>query len=105
MTNELIGKKVLITTTDWFVAPDGLQYRALFGTLKSVTESTKALGFAINRSHANYFFEVGKMKIMGCRVMYMIECEGVNSNDTEEILAKEGGIIKYNRPTMIYITE
>ena len=31
-----IGKKYLITTDDWFYAPDGNNYKSVFGTLTGV---------------------------------------------------------------------
>jgi hypothetical protein len=105
MTHELIGKKVLVTTTGWFIAPDGKQYRALFGTLKAVSESSKTLGFSISRNHTNYFFEIGKMKLMGCQVLYMIECESVNQGSTTTYTEKDGKAIEYSIPTTIYVTE
>ena len=46
--NKLIGKKVLATCNEWFVAPDGLDYKVIYGTLHAVTEARKAVGFKFN---------------------------------------------------------
>lgn len=31
-----IGDKVLVTTDDWFLAPDGENYKSVYGTVKGV---------------------------------------------------------------------
>ena len=75
MKNNLLNKKVLITTSGWFFAPDGRQYRAIYGTLKSITDAKDLIGFTPSRSHANWVFQVGTASIMGCQVMYVLECD------------------------------
>ena len=100
--NNFINKKVLITTQQWFYAPDGKQYRSVHGTLKAVHEAGKT-GFIPNRSHANWFIEIGSMIIMGCQVMYVVECETVNTDKVME-WSTEGGMKEYERPSAIYIT-
>lgn len=37
--NLQVGKKALITTNNWFMAPDGLQYKAVFGTIIRVASA------------------------------------------------------------------
>lgn len=104
---EYVGKKVLITTSNWFIAPDGIQYKAVHGTLKGVHEAGKSLGFIPNRSHANWFIEVGDMVIMGCQVMYVVKTETVNTGDVEEWKSESDSIgkaVKYLKPTSIYLT-
>lgn len=102
-----IGKKVLITTSNWFIAPDGKDYRAVHGTLKGVHEAGKSLGFIPNRAHANWFIEVGAMIIMGCQVMYVVECENVEKGNTTDYKYSEqtSSIVSYEKPTSIYITD
>lgn len=105
--HNLINKKVLITTQGWFYGTDGKQYKAVHGTLKGVHESGKTLGFIPNRSHANWYIEIGEMIIMGCQVMYIIQCDSVNTNnviDWSTELESEKGIKEYERPTAIFIT-
>ncbi len=102
-----VNQKVLITTNNWFIAPDGKQYRAVHGTLKAVHESGKTLGFIPNRSHANWFIEIGEMIIMGCQVMYIVKTETVNTDDVDEWKMESDSIgkaVKYLRPTSIYLT-
>ena len=103
--HELIGKKVLITTQDWFYGKDGRQYKAIHGTLKGVHESSKTLGFIPNRAHANWYIEIGEMTVMGCQVMYISECETAHTGDVDDWRTSDtekGGIVKYNRPSIIY---
>lgn len=102
---EYIGKKVLITTQNYFIGKDGKQYRSVHGTLNAIHEAGKTLGFIPNRAHANWFIEVGDMVIMGCQVMYLEQVECVNTASTKDWKDDEkGGIIEYSRPTLIYIT-
>lgn len=103
---NFIGKKVLITTREWFYGTDGKQYRAVHGTLKAIHEVGKTLGFIPNRSHANWFIEIGEMVIMGCQVMYVNQCDEIHTGMVEE-WTNEGrgdkeGIKYYKRPTAIY---
>lgn len=104
---DFVNKKVLITTTNWFFGPDGQQYRAVWGTLKAIHEVGKTLGFIPNRSHANWFVEVGKMVIMGCQVMYLIRCDDKPITDKEKTygFTDVKGYVEYERPGSIYITD
>lgn len=101
---NLINKKVLITTSSWFFGKDGKQYKAIHGTLKGVHEAGKTLGFIPNRAHANWYFEIGEMIIMGCQVMYVLETEIVNTGDIDEwVNHDEHGYKIVNKPTSIYV--
>lgn len=105
---NFLNKKVLITTQGWFYGKDGKQYRAVHGTLKAIHEAGKSLGFIPNRSHANWFIEVGDMIIMGCQVMYIVASETIHTgpvNDWTTESAGTDGIKTYERPTAIYITD
>ena len=103
---SFINKKVLITTQGWFYGKDGRSYRAVHGTLKAIHEAGKTLGFMPNRSHANWFVEIGEMIIMGCQVMYIVECQEINTDKVKDWTvegAGEKGFIEYERPSAIYI--
>lgn len=97
-----IGKNCLVTCQNWFTAPDGKQYISVFGKLKAVHEAGKTLGFIPNRSHANWFIEIGNMIIMGCQVMYFIQTDDVNFGNVDDWSVKEEKTFSYNRPTKIY---
>jgi len=66
-----VGKRYLITTDGWFIAPDGEQYRAVFGTLKAVHSSETALGVKTNSRSTNWYVEIGGMMIAGCQIHYV----------------------------------
>lgn len=103
---DLIDKKVLVTTSNWFFGPDGLQYRAVWGTLNGVYEAGKTMGFIPNRAHANWYIQVGGLIIMGCQAMYVLQCdnpppsESIKDWKTIEATAE---IKEYTRPSQILI--
>ena len=102
---NLLNKKVLITTSGWFYGKDGKSYKAVHGTLKAVHEAGQTLGFIPNRSHANWFIEIGEMIIMGCQVMYIIQTDSVDTNrvmDWNTESSCESGIKEYERSSAIY---
>jgi hypothetical protein len=104
MTTDFIGKNVLCTTQSWFVAPDGKQYRAIWGKLKAIHEAGKTLGFIPNRAHANWFYEIGETIIMGCEVLFVILSEEKpNTEKVTELSSTDGK--EYERPTMIYLSK
>jgi len=103
--NNFVNKKVLITTQGWFYGRDGKSYKAVHGTLKSVKEASKVLGFIPNRAHANWFIEIGEMVIMGCQVMYIVECEKVNQLKVTDWTTNDNGVQEYERPSAIYICD
>lgn len=96
--HEYIGQKVLLTSQSWFYAPDGKQYKSVHGTLKGIHEAGNTLGFIPNRSHANWFIEIGDMTIMGCQVLYVIKCDKVETGSVKDWRNndKEGGIDEYD---------
>jgi hypothetical protein len=105
--NEFLNCKVLITTCNWFYGTDGKQYKSAWGTLKGIHEAGKTLGFIPNRSHANWFLELGSMMIMGCQVLYIIRCD-----EQPNIYAKVsdwvnhyGKCSEFERPSAIFIAE
>jgi hypothetical protein len=102
--NNHLNKKVLITTLGWFIAPDGKEYRAVWGTLKAVHEAGKTLGFIPNRSHANWFIEIGDMIIMGCQVMYFIQTDSINKGEADWWGTSNDGEVKQQKaPCKIYV--
>src|SRR6186713_78831 len=100
-----IGQNCLITTSQWFVAPDGCEYRAVYGKLIAIHEAGKTLGFIPNRSHANWFIEIGNMIIMGCQVMYIAACKDEPNFGLAKAWSSKSdnsGIAEYETPTKIY---
>jgi hypothetical protein len=107
MISEFLGQNVLCTCQSWFIAPDGKNYRAIWGKLHSINEAGKTLGFIPNRSHANWFYEIGNMMIMGCQIMYLIKCEHEPNvaNVPDYSADAANGIKEYDRPTTIYLAK
>lgn len=105
--NQYIGKNVLLTTSEWFTAPDGNNYKAVWGELKGVHEAGKTLGFIPNRSHANWFIEIGGMIIMGCQVKYLIQCNDKPNDEraTNWTADAANGIKEYQSPCQIYFAK
>lgn len=106
MIDKFINQKVLISTNDWFVGPDGKDHRAVWGTLKGVHEAGKHLGFIPNRAHANWFYEVGEIIIMGCQVKYMCLCPDQPKTDVRAWKLSESDNYpkEYDAPFKILIT-
>lgn len=102
---KFLNKKVLITTNQWFLAPDGNSYQAVWGTFKGVHEDQKVFGFRVNRSHANWYLEIGDMVIAGCQVLYLIECPKKPQTEKHRHYetSVEHGLKTFDVPTRIYI--
>ena len=100
--------KQLITTDSWFVAPDGKQYRAVWGKVRIVDDSI--LGIKTNRNSSNWFAIVGEEEkqviIAGCQIHYSVGCpERPYTHEVEGVELKENGPVRYMRPSFIYIAE
>lgn len=79
MIKEL-NKKYLITTNNWFIAPDGQQYRAAFGTVTAIESDSETLGIKTNRGSTNWYVKIGSMIIAGCQIHYCIRTDKVVSD-------------------------
>lgn len=102
--------KYLITTDNWFIAPDGLQYKAAWGVVEILQDSF--LGLKTNNRSANWFAKVGTESkhviIAGCQIHYAVRCRNKPENDKIDdfrINKNEDGVNYYNRPGYIYISE
>ena len=94
--------KYLITTDQWFYAPDGLKYRSVWGDVKIIQDSE--LGIQTNRNSTNWYAFVGNeekgMVVAGCQIHYAVKCENKpNTGNVTEFDVAE--LIK--RPTEIYL--
>lgn len=102
MNENYIGKNVLITTENWFYAPDGLQYKAVWGTLIAIKTAETTLGIRPNGRSTNWYVEIGDITVAGCQVNYAVATDSVNFDDVEDAVQVEGRWIKSKRPTFIY---
>jgi hypothetical protein len=98
-----LGKKALLTCDNFFVAPDGKQYRSVHGVVRGVFTSEETLGIKTNARSSNWYVMIGNMIIAGCQIHYAVRCEEVNSMDVEEqTWSAEGGLKTFLRKTVIY---
>lgn len=99
-----IGDEVLITTDNWFVAPDGKQYRSAFGTLHSINSDEATLGVRTNDRSTNWYVQIGNLTIAGCQIHYAVKTdrESVNFDHCDDYTTKDGEVKSYVRPTLIY---
>ncbi len=101
--------KYLITTDNWFIAPDGKQYRSVWGNVEVLEDNF--LGIKTNRNASNWFVKVGSednfMIVAGCQIHYAIKCENKpNSEEVEDYHSSaEVGSKLFMRPTQIWIAE
>ena len=90
MMQNILGKKYLITTHNWFVAPDGYQYKAVFGTFNGITKDKEILGISTNRHSTDWYATIGNMTIAGCQIYYAIQTEAVSTARPTRDIAYEG---------------
>jgi hypothetical protein len=98
--------KYLITTDRWFIAPDGVQYRAVWGEVK-VLEDKNTLGISTNMRSTNWYVAVGSEEnhviIAGCQIHYAVKCEKMPNIGPAKDYLTEGGFKEYERPSHIYV--
>lgn len=68
--------KYLINTNDWFIAPDGQQYQAVWGEVEILEDDF--LGVKTNRNSANWYAKIGNDEehiiVAGCQIHYAAKC-------------------------------
>lgn len=97
--NIEVGQKALITCDAWFYAPNGQQYRSVFGTVKAVRSSEETLGVRTNAKSTNWYVEIGCMTIAGCQIHYVVRC---NNCDTGRVMDWRVGFEEYMRPSAVF---
>jgi hypothetical protein len=99
--------KYLITTDNWFYAPDGKTYKAVFGEVEIVEDTF--LGIKTNYRSSNWFAKVGTEEnhviIAGCQIHYSVKCEKVNNEQIGDYAVSGATYAEFERPTQIYIAE
>lgn len=72
------GQRYLVTTDNWFKAPDGQEYRAAWGVCH-VRNIADVFGFTPTRPSTNWYLEVGvegkEIILAGCQIHYVVRCE------------------------------
>lgn len=100
--NIAIGDKVLVTCDNWFYAPDGQSYRAVYGTVRAIRTAEDALGVRPNGKSTNWYAEVGNMTIAGCQIHYVVKSFHCALGDATAWTEEKGEVKRYIRPTHIY---
>lgn len=71
------GEKYLITTHEWFLCPDGEEYRGVWGICE-IINSEDAFGFTPMRPSTNWFLKIGNednhVIVAGCHIHYAVKC-------------------------------
>lgn len=103
IAQQLVGQTVLLTTDNWFYAPDGRQYRGVFGTLYGVYTAEATLGVRPNGRSTNWYLEIGGMVIAGCQIHYAMRAPSFNSERVMDYTSDaQHGAKEFERPCHIF---
>jgi hypothetical protein len=84
MLQELQGKNVLLTTNNWFYAPDGRLYRSVWGKI-SLKSDAETLGIKTNMRSTNWYAVIGSdekaLIVAGCQIHYVCLCNQKPNTD------------------------
>lgn len=100
--NIQIGDNALITTNDWFYAPDGKKYKAVFGQVKGIEKTEDVLGIKTNAKSTNWYLLIGNMIVAGCQIHYAVKTDSVNLGQVPDYHYNSEKVLKHTRPTEIY---
>jgi len=104
--NIAVGEKALVTVDNWFYAPNGRQYRAVFGTVRAIRTSEESLGVKTNARITNWYVEVGKMTIAGCQIHYALRTDSCEQGKVMDwSTSPEKGCYEFERPSAIYFAD
>lgn len=100
--------KYLITTDNWFYAPDGLKYRAVWGEVKILNDDV--LKIKTNARSTNWYAFIGSeekgMVVAGCQVHYAVKSnKKPNTERVKDLSYNSSGASEFERNTEIYIAE
>lgn len=100
-----IGKKYIITTDNWFQAPDGQSYRSVYGTVTAISNDDETLGIKTNRGSTNWYVVIGKMVIAGCQIHYVIQSDSFDNPPFEREDIHDGKICVTKVASRTFVTE
>jgi len=99
--------KYLITTDAWFYAPDGRQYKSVWGDVNIVSDDI--LGIKTNIRSSNWFAKIGSetnhVIVAGCQIHYAVRCEKEPEIQNTDTTKTDGIEKKEVRPFSVYIAE
>ena len=85
-----LNKSYVITTDAFFFAPDGEQYKAVFGTVTAILNDEQTLGIKTNRGSSNWYVVIGDMIVAGCQIHYCIRSDGFSKKPTKMQIVHDG---------------
>ena len=104
------NQRYLITTDNWFFAPDGEKYCGVWGRV-NVHSDTDILGIKTNEKSTNWYVWVGSddkgVLVAGCQIHYATICpEPPPLNNTSIWSHPQNGVVVPGKtPQQIYIAE
>ena len=94
-----IGETALVTTNDWFLAPNGTEYKAVFGTVTAIGSAVDVLGVETN----DWYLDIGDMIIAGCQINCLIRTDQYDDGHTSSWSNDRDGNAKVSAvPCKIY---
>ena len=86
-----IGEKHLISINKWFIAPNGSEYRAIYGTINDISGSKGDLSVV-----------VGSLAIPKSKILCAIKTDGCNFDEADSWQSIGGEVEVYKIPSKIY---
>lgn len=104
--NIEVGEKALVTVDNWFFAPDGKSYRAVYGRVKGCFTAEETLGIKPNGRSTNWYLEIGNVTIAGCQIHYAVKTDFCSSDRATDWQADAAnGLKEYDRQSSIYFSD
>ena len=100
-----LNQKYLITTNEWFSAPDGQMYKAVFGTVTAIRTDEETLGIKTNARSANWYVLIGNMIVAGCQIHYAIRSNDCSRRRYEGYHTNDDGIVEWTAASQIYFAD
>lgn len=111
LLKQFSDNNFLITCNNWFIAPDGLQYRAAWGRVE-IYDDKETLGIKTNDKSTNWYAVIGqggkRVIVAGCQIMYA--CVSMNKPNTDDVSdnwnsSELGRVYKGKIRTNIYLAQ
>ena len=98
--------KYLITVDNWFVAPDGKYYKAVWGNVEILSDNI--LGVKTNARSTNWYAKIGSEEnhvvIAGCQINYACKSDSKPNTESVEDWSYEK-CKSFLTPTKIFIAD
>lgn len=92
MIRSLLNKNILVTLNDWFYAPDGSCYKAIYGRASNVIE----------QENGSFDLWLDNIFINGNDIKTIIATDEVNFGQAKDWEYEDGKAIVFYRPCNIY---